>query len=365
MIRLPLLETCPGLAEAVPYQPLGRWPTPVQRAWRFGTTIGCDQFWIKRDDQSHPHCGGNKVRALEFLLGQARPYQTLWGVAPEGSNYLVATAYHAASFGQRVVAVTFPQPWTERTERNRQWIQRLGVEKYQARSFASLPRVLWQAWQETLRRNGTPPYRMPLGGTSPLSCLGYVNAALELAEQVRVGQMPLPAAIFVPVGSGGTLAGLLLGVRLAGLATEVVGVRVTSPLIANAFRIGWLYNRTRTLIARHHSGPIAIPRLRPGDFVLRQDCCGPGYGLPTPAGVALQHRMAREEGIELEATYTAKALDGLVRTVRERCWQRRVILFWNTYGPPSPKIALPSLSPQDGTLPPAFTPSDPTWSFPE
>lgn len=332
-MRLPLFETFPGLAEAVPYRAVGHWPTPVRRARRFGTTIGCDQFWIKRDDQTHPLCGGNKVRALEFLLGQARPYRTLLIVAPEGSNYLIATAYHARQFGQRVVAVTFPQPRTEQVERNLGLARRWGVEIRQVGSPASLPRLLWRAWRDARQRDGEPPYRMPLGGTSPLSCLGHVNAALELAEQVRVGQMPPPAALFVAVGSGGTLAGLLLGIRLAGLPTEVIGVRVTTRLLANAPRIAWLYHRARTLIARHHPSPLLAPRLRPRDITIRQDCCGRGYGIPTPSGAALQARLVREERIQLEGTYTAKALDGLVRTVQERRWHKRVVLFWNTYGP--------------------------------
>jgi D-cysteine desulfhydrase len=320
------------LAEAVPYRALGQWPTPVQRAWRFGTTIGCDQFWIKRDDQAHPVCGGNKVRGLEFLLGQAQGHQTLFVVSTNGSNHLVATAYHAAPFGQRVVAVTFPQPWTELVERNQRVLERLGVERHPVPSLAALPRALWRTWRQVAQRDGDPPYWMPLGGTSPLSCLGHVNAALELAEQVRVGQMPEPDAIFVPVGSGGTLAGLLLGVRLAGLNTEVLGVRVTARLVANATHVAWLYNRTRALITRHHPTPLPAPRLRPRDVTIRHDCCGRGYGLWTPSGLTLLRRMAREERIELDGTYTAKALDGLVRTVQERRWQKRVILFWNTYG---------------------------------
>lgn len=332
-IHLPLFETFPGLAEAVPYRAVGHWPTPVRRAWRFGATIGCDQFWIKRDDQTHPLCGGNKVRALEFLLGQARLYRTLLIVAPEGSNYLVATAYHAAQFGQRVVAVTFPQPRTEQVARNLGLARRWGAEIRRADSLAALPRLLWQAWREVRQRDGMPPYRMPLGGTSPLSCLGHVNAALELAEQVRVGQMPSPDALFVAVGSGGTLAGLRLGIRLAGLSTEVIGVRVTTRLLANAPRIAWLYHRTWTLIARHHPSPLPALRMHLRDITIRQDCCGRGYGIPTPSGTSLGARLAREERIELEGTYTAKALDGLVRTVQERRWQKRVILFWNTYGP--------------------------------
>ena len=54
-----------------------------------------------------------------------------------------------------------------------------------------------------------------------MGTLGYVNAGLELGEQVAAGALPEPAAVVVPLRSGGTVAGLLAGFMLAGLRSRL------------------------------------------------------------------------------------------------------------------------------------------------
>ena len=77
---------------------------------------------------------------------------------------------------------------------------------------------------------GELPYIIPTGGTSARGTIGYVSAAFELREQIAAGEMPEPDWIFGPMGSGGTVAGLVLGAKLAGLRSRIVAVLVSDPL---------------------------------------------------------------------------------------------------------------------------------------
>ena len=80
---------------------------------------------------------------------------------------------------------------------------------------------MWPLAQATPAR--APSRYIPLGGSTALGTLGHVNAALELADQVEAGELPLPGRVVVPLGSGGTAAGLALGFAMAGLDTRCSG----------------------------------------------------------------------------------------------------------------------------------------------
>ena len=87
-----------------------------------------------------------------------------------------------------------------------------------------------------------------LAGSSPIGVLGYVETALELAAQVAEGALPEPGHVVTAAGSGGTAAGLALGLRLAGLRTRVIGVIVNDTLPLRSQNIVTLANRTAALL---------------------------------------------------------------------------------------------------------------------
>ena len=97
-------------------------------------------------------------------------------------------------------------------------------------------------------RGGRPPYLLPAGGSSPVGAVGYVEAALEIAAQVGDGALPEPAHVVVPVGTGGTAAGLALGFQLAGMRTRVVGIVVNDQLRLDPPVIARLARRTAKLL---------------------------------------------------------------------------------------------------------------------
>ncbi|RME47257.1 MAG: pyridoxal-phosphate dependent enzyme, partial [Deltaproteobacteria bacterium] len=339
--RYPLEEAFPGLA-ALPRFPLGRWPTPVQRLAAFGKAVGASNLWMKRDDLSAERYGGNKVRKLEFLFGAwraagIRQIVTGGGI---GSHLVLALALYAPLFGMRVVSCHFDQPITPHVQETLRLVQEAGVEMHRSRTMAGFLFDLYATWVGKRRRDPRTRLLFP-GGSTPLSSLGYVNAAFELAAQIAAGELPEPVEIYVAVGSCGTIAGLLAGSRLAGIRSRIVGVRVVDRIVVNRFRIARMANRTLRLLARFVPD---LPRIRfsPWEIHLREDAFGRGYGHPTPEGLAAIATMAEREGIPLEPTYTGKTLAACLTALRED--PSRPTLFWNTFNsrplpPPDPPLS--------------------------
>jgi len=179
-------------------------------------------------------------------------------------------------------------------------------------------------------RAGRPPYLLPAGGSSPVGALGYVEAALEIAAQVEAGALPEPAHVVVPVGTGGTAAGLALGFQIAGLGSRVLGVVVNDQLRLDGPTLARLARRTAELLERR-GAELGGPRLHPDGFDLTRAELGAGYGHPTEAA-ALAAERAAAEGLALDPVYTAKAMAGLL------AWRGEgrlggPVLFVHTDGP--------------------------------
>lgn len=306
---------------------------------RLGRTLRCPALWAKRDDLSARLYGGNKPRKLEFLLGHARirSASRLLTFGGLGTNHGLATAVHGAALGISTTLVLVPQPVTPRVVLTLRLAHAFGAQLVLARGTADAAR---RALAVLLRAHarGERPLLVPPGGSSARGTVGYVEAGLELAAQVRSGALPEPAAVFVAVGSGGTAAGLALGLRLGGLASRVVGVLVTDILPPSRGRLLRLANRAGRLMG------LLPPALRLPDDGLRLvgGFVGPGYGAPTGEATEAVELAARLEGLPLETTYTGKCLAALAR---EATHVRGPVLFWNTVSSIEPL-------PPGGRLPP-------------
>jgi D-cysteine desulfhydrase len=160
-----------------------------------------------------------------------------------------------------------------------------------------------------------------------------VEAALELAEQVEAGLLPAPDRIYVAVSTGGTFCGLWLGARLAGLRSEVVGVRVVDRILANGPRLRALAAGAATRLARaaYPRGPLLRALSGPMRLVHKQ--VGRGYGWSTSAAEAALSRLRAHGGPLLETTYTAKAFAALIEEAEaaSRASPGAKFLFWNTF----------------------------------
>jgi D-cysteine desulfhydrase len=321
---LPLSDRFPLLMRSLAPLPLATLPTPVKHISNLGKNL-----YLKQDNLTSPLYGGNKTRKLEFLLSEAKRkgVNTVVTMGGIGSNHLLATALHAQAQGIRTVGVVFPQPETESVRKNLLADRGAGVELVFIPSKYLLPAYVARTLLQIRRREGKKPLLIPGGGSSPLGVLGFINAALELAAQVEEGLLPEPESVFVPYGTGGTAAGLSLGLQLAGLKTKVVAVRVIDRLIANRPRLMMLLSSTAHCLTSQ-GDPTARPASIGKNLEIRRGYIGPGYGHPTKEAQRAVALFENEEGEKLEFTYTGKAAAAFLDEARSTT---APLLFWNTY----------------------------------
>lgn len=329
---LPLFRLFPRIKERLPWVSLGQFPTPVEHLEPVGREIGLDRLFIKRDDQTGAVYGGNKVRKLEFLLAEAvsahaREVITM-GYA--GSNHALATAIYARQLGLKCASMLLPQA-------NAHYVRNNLLAGYhtqaQLRPYSYMFSLIGGIDCAMLRgrlRDGTFPRFIPAGGSSPLGLCGYVNAALELKDQIAAGLMPEPDLIYVPMGSMGTSVGLTLGLRVAGLKTKVITVRVIEKIHANSRKMLALIKRTAQLLQGHDS---SFPRFDffERDFTVRHGCLGDGYAHFTQQGMAAAKLMRDKAGIAMNGSYSAKAFAALMGDAARGELKGKTVLFWNTY----------------------------------
>lgn len=335
----PLFRRHPALAGAVPWLSLGTFPTPVEALPLPGGAPD-GRLLVKRDGACSPLYGGNKVRKLEHLLARARGRGTtaLVTMGGIGSNHAVATAVHGRELGLRTEAVLFHQPVSDEVLGNLRALLHVGARvHYRQGQMAAVLGV--RSLARKIRREGESPFPINPGGTSRLGTLGYVNAALELAEQVRAGVLPEPDRIYVALGTGGTAAGLVAGLRLAGLRSRVCAVRVARRIPANRWVVLY-YARSVVRWLRSLDPSIPPVAVGPRDFDVETGYLGPDYGVATPpAREAVE--WARPP-LALETTYTGKTLAACLDYCRTRMRPGEAVLYWNTYteapGPRAPSL---------------------------
>lgn len=321
--RWPLFDAFPALAPVLDPVPLATLPTPVEPLPAFGP-----HAWIKRDDLTHGSYGGNKLRKLEFVLAEMRRQgaRAVFTLGATGTNAGIAAAMVCAQEGIPCTVITFPQADSPTVRRNQRWMQH-----FQAR-YEHRP-TLWRAVLRyylhpgRLRRGN---YFLFAGCSNPVSTFGYVNAVFELREQIRAGQCPEPAEILVPVSSASTLAGLTLGVALAGLRTRVTGIRVAAERLGPfaACTTGVVETLERQALAMMHAAGAATGIGAVPPVSLRGEYFGPGYGEATPAAEAAIARFRAATGLALEGTYSGKAAAAFLDRLPQATGP---VLFWNTF----------------------------------
>ena len=287
------------------------------------------ELWLKHDDASGTVYGGNKVRKLEFLLGEARARgaRRLVTLGAIGSHHVLATAIYGRQAGFAVDAVVFPQPLTDaraRADARRRRRRRDPV------SDERLPRRAAGAW----RRAGAAPTSpgSPRAARRRSARSATCRRGSSCSSRSRAASCRRPDVIYVALGSCGTAAGLLVGLAgspsLPRLDARVVAVRVVDRVVSNARVTRRLAASTAALLAAR--GEHWFNRFEPPPLTVEHRFFGGAYGRATPASDDAVARAAAA-GVALEPTYTGKAMAALLADADAGLLDGKRVLFVNTY----------------------------------
>ncbi len=320
-----LRDYYPSLANRLGRTVLASVPTPV-REHRVTVAGERTSLAVKYDNLSGDLYGGNKVRKLEYIfpLATLKHCRRIATFGAAGSHHALATALYArrAGFdctcflGRQVntpgVAATLNrhlQNGTTLVSYGGSYANRLNI----------LRRHLW----------GQDAWVVPMGGSSWLGTVGFVAAGLELASQVRSGDIEVPERIYVATGTMGTAAGIALGLALARLPAEVQAVRVTDSAFANPHALLALMNKTASMMNR--LDPAIPPDLaRRARITIRNEFFGDGYAISTPDAENAIAFASDAFGLTLESTYTGKAMAAMLADLGNAKSEGRPCLYWHT-----------------------------------
>ena len=322
-----------NLLSLAPRVKLAALPTPLTHAARFSAAIGAD-VWIKRDDIGALGLAGNKVRKLEFLLGQALEdgADTVVTLGTRISNSARAAAAACAQLGLRCVLIL---GGNEPPSANGNLLldTLFGAELRHQPDISATGAVRWDRLDEvnseiaaTLTHEGLKPYVLPVGCSSPRSVLGFVAGYLELLQQLEAVRLS-PQRVYHASTSGGTHAGLVLGHWLVGSGPRPFAVGAADNVYPD---MGERYNELvvagADLLGAPSDGASRLVKLD-------MDFLGAGYGIVTRESLEAIALLARTEGILTDPIYTGKALAALVHAAR-RGDVRESVVFWHTGGSP-------------------------------
>ncbi len=314
-------------------------PTPLYELSRLRTALGgarnCPRILVKRDDLAGPALGGNKARKLEYVVADAVAHNAthLITVGAVQSNHARITAAAARLAGLSCVLVLSTAEPDPRPQGNLLLDRLFGAEVHLVQPApdlasanpdeeACITRIV-----DRLQREGHRPYVIPIGGSTPLGALGYVNAVRELQRQLtELGVAP--TRVYFGAGSRGTQAGIVLGRILHGATWVPHGVAVSPGDPEKTARAVGLVAAAAGLLGREVD-------CTAHDIITHQEYWGSAYGVPTPEGDDAIRLLAKTEAILVDPVYTAKAMAGLLDHVAKRTvGADETVVFIHTGGVP-------------------------------
>ena len=296
----PLLQRFPALQPLAPVA-LCRLPTPV------ASVPGHPSLWVKRDDLTRDDQGGNKPRKLEFVLADIRRQRAhrVITLGATGTNAGVATALMCQRENLACEVITFPQPDSDIVQLNQQLMRAAGAT---LTARASLLRAALN-WYLHPRRLDPRSYFLYAGCSNPVATFAYVNAMLELQQQVQTGLLPTPAHVVVAAGSGATVAGLIVGTALSFPDLQVHAVQVApgrvGPFAACHPEVVKKMVAQAWQSLRRADRGASLPAQCPTRWHWHGEYFGEGYGARTAASEDAKTRAA-DAGLSVEHTYSGK-----------------------------------------------------------
>jgi L-cysteate sulfo-lyase len=306
----------------------GTWPTPLERLERLSAALDID-VWMKRDDLTGLALGGNKVRKLEFLMGDAlaNGADTIVTTGGMQSNHarLTAAACCKLGIGCHLVLDRGRHPENGNLLLDHLFGARIEIIDDPNPDVAA---ARMEVVARQLRQRGGRPYVIPRGGSVPQGAVGYLDMVLEFSQQLEQLELE-PACLYVATGSCGTHSGIMAGRALTNQPWRVQGISVSRPRALQEEKILALSNEVLAMLGSPR--PVVAP-----DIAVDDAFTGGAYGVPAPATWEAIQLLARLEGIVLDPVYTGKAMAGMLAHARSGAIPKAAtVVFVHTGGAPA------------------------------
>jgi len=325
---IPLYRRYPALKK-IPRVSIIQFPTPIEELKQVNRLLGGMNLWVKRDDLTTSKYGGNKPRKFEFVFAHAlkKKKNRILTMGGTGTNHGLACTILAREFGLKTSLFLTNQPLTHLVRENLLCDHHFGAQLYYTKT------ALFTNWKLLFKRISSKlNYHLCIGASNPLGTIGFVNAGLELADQIEAGLLSEPDKIFVALGSMGMAVGLAIGLELAGLKTKLIGVAVTPKSYNSKNKIMKLAKKTNRILRKADpSIPYVAPRIFDRLSVDRS-FFGGEYGRWTHEGItAMKIFITNDPGYQLEPVYTAKVFSALIAYCQENPKAKsETILYWHS-----------------------------------
>lgn len=301
--------------ESFPHIGIGDFPSPVRKI----NLRSYDNCWVKDDGICALPYGGNKIRKLEFLLADAlgKNMEELIVHGDTGSHNVISCSIYGIRTGFKVTSVVFPMGESPDADIDR--LKKIGSNVIICGSMLSSVCI------SHIRSFSKRKYLVPLGASSPFTTLGYVKGALELCRQINENVLPCPDKIYLPCASGGTVAGILIGIALSGLDIKIVAVRTADRIIANERRLASFVKGTCRILSG--SQELCKDALECLDRI-ESSFLGRGYRSITEDSKTAVAQASADD-LLLDPYHSGKAFAAMLDDLRNNPSMKA--LFWNTH----------------------------------
>ena len=275
--------------------------TPLYLLPNMSDELGVDVY-IKRDDMTAVGLGGNKIRNLEYLLGEAVAggHKVVVTAASVRSNYLRIFTACCNKLGLKpVVFIRGGEP-AEPPSGNLLCVLLLGGEVHYVETEDPFDDKILNA----MYSYDPDAYVIHLGlHSGPVAAMGYIDAMQEMKAQFDTLGI-CPKAIYTAVGSGCTYAGLWAGAKLYA-PMKVVGISVN---LEPDF-LQKLITEDIEKASAAVGSPLPVPQ---EELDIRGHLRHPGYGKVNAQCMDAIQKVGRWEGILLDPVYTAKPAAAII-----------------------------------------------------
>lgn len=298
-------------------------PTPIEKLENI-SKIFTNNIYVKRDDLTGHHFGGNKERKLEYIMADAinKNASVIVTVGSPTSNHNMITTGFANKLGLKTELIVIKKENMENKKISNYNICKMMGARIHEVNVDEVKNKINQLL-EKLRKEGEKPYFIEGGGHNVFGTISYIKMVEELKRQTE--NMGInPDFIVLPVGTATTYAGILLGSNIYNLKLEVIGISIARKKNRCIKEIEKIIEETEKYLKISQTNYEKKIRIY-------ENYIGQGYGIPYKESKSAIELLAKKEGMILDPIYNGKAMNGLLDLTSKKKL-KGTIIYLNTGG---------------------------------